>query len=116
MIEDQTLPIQHLIYRLSGDINPLHIDPGFAKMAGFAQPILHGLCSFGFVMRAAIKACCAGDDTKVKEYEVRFRDVVYPGQKIITKVWKDGPGKSIISANTDDGRNCIANAAVAYDE
>ncbi|HUT51811.1 MAG TPA: MaoC/PaaZ C-terminal domain-containing protein [bacterium] len=115
-IEDQTMPVQNLIYRLSGDINPLHIDPNFAKMARFEKPILHGLCSFGFVMRAAIKACCAGDDAKVKEYEVRFRDVVYPGQKIITKIWKDGAGRAIISANTDDGRNCIANAAVAYDE
>jgi len=116
VIEDGTRDIQHLIYRLSGDINPLHIDPGFAKMAGYDKPILHGLCSFGFVCRAAIQACCGGDDSKLKEFEVRFRNVVFPGQKIITKIWKEGNGKAIISADTDDGRNCIANAAITYDE
>lgn len=116
VVEYQTRDIQHLIYRLSGDINPLHIDPNFAKMAGYDRPILHGLCTFGHVGRAVIEACCGGDDSKLKEYEVRFRDVVYPGQKIITKIWKTGGGKAIISANTDDGRNCIANAAAEWEE
>lgn len=116
VVEDQTLEIQHLIYRLSGDINPLHIDPNFAMIAGFEKPILHGLSTFGFVCRAAIQACCDGDDAKLREYEVRFRNVVYPGQKIITKIWKEGGGKAIVSADTDDGRNCIANAAVLCEE
>lgn len=115
-IEYQTYPIQNLIYRLSGDINPLHVDPKFAKMAGFDKPILHGLCSFGYVGRAVIEACCGGDASKLREYEVRFRSVVFPGQKIITKIWKDGAGKCIISADTDDGKNCIANAAAKFDE
>lgn len=115
-IEYQTYPIQNLIYRLSGDINPLHVDPKFAKMAGFDKPILHGLCSFGYVGRAVIEACCGGDASKLMEYEVRFRSVVFPGQKIITKIWKDGAGKCIISADTDDGKNCIANAAAKFDE
>lgn len=116
VIEYQTLPIQHLIYRLTGDINPLHIDPQFAKVAGYAKPILHGLCTFGHVGRAVIAACCGKDDAKLKEFEVRFRDVVYPGQKIITKIWKDGAGKAIVAADTDDGKNCIANAAAVFDE
>ncbi len=113
-IEYQTLPIQNLIYRLSGDINPLHVDPNFAKMAGFDKPILHGLCSFGFVARAVIEGCCGGDPDKLKEYDARFRDVVFPGQKITTKLWKEGDGKCIIEAFTDDGRQCIANAAATF--
>lgn len=116
VVEYQTFPIQHLIYRLSGDINPLHIDPQFAKMAGYDKPILHGLCTFGHVGRAVVEACCGGDDSKLKEFEVRFRDVVFPGQKIITKVWKEGGGRAIIAAETDDGRTCITNAAALFDE
>ena len=72
--------------------------------------------TLGFVCRATIQACCGGDDAKLKEYEVRFRNVIYPGRKIITRIWKEGGGKAIVSADTDDGRNCIANAAVFYDE
>lgn len=116
VVEYETLPIQHLLYRLSGDINPLHIDPNFAKMAGYDKPILHGLCTFGHVGRAVIEACCGGDDSKLKEFEVRFREVVYPGQKIITKIWREGGGKAIVAAETDDGRNCITNAAAVYEE
>ena len=116
VIEYQTFPIQHLVYRLSGDINPLHIDPQFAKMAGYDKPILHGLCTFGHVGRAVIEACCGGDDAKLKEFEVRFRDVVFPGQKIITKVWKDGKGRAIVAAETDNGKTCVTNAAAGFDE
>lgn len=116
VVEDQTMPIQNIIYRLSGDINPLHIDPNFAKLAGFDTPILHGLCTFGFVMRAAVGALCGGDDSKVNEYEVRFRSPVFPGQKVITKIWKEGGGKAIIQAETDDGKVVITNAAISYDE
>ena len=114
VIEYQTLPIQAMIYRLSGDINPLHIDPNFAKVAGFDKPILHGLCSFGFVARAVIEACCGGDPDKLKEYEVRFRNPVFPGQKIIIKIWKEGSTRCVVEANTDDGRLCIANTAATF--
>ena len=115
VIEYQTLPIQGIIYRLSGDINPLHIDPNFAKIAGFDRPILHGLCSFGFTARAVIEGCCGGNPDKLKEYEVRFRNVVFPGQKIITKLWKEGANRCIVEAQTDDGRVCIANAAAVFE-
>jgi acyl dehydratase len=116
VVEYQTLPIQHLIYRLTGDINPLHVDPNFAKIAGYPKPILHGLCTFGHVGRAVIEACCAGNDARLLEFEVRFRDVAYPGQKIITKIWKQGNGKAIVAAATDDGKSCITNAAALFDE
>lgn len=114
VVEETTLPVQNLIYRLSGDINPLHIDPNFAKLAGFPRPILHGLCTFGFVGRAVLKTYCNNDPAKFKSYEVRFRDVVYPGDKLITSMWKDGEGKVILQAKTQDGRIVIANAAATF--
>ncbi len=110
VIEDQTLPNQNLVYRLSGDINPLHIDPGFAKMGGFDKPILHGLCTYGFVCRAVLKAYMDNDPSKLKAFEARFRNVVYPGQKIITKMWKQDDKNILINAETEDGRVVIANA------
>jgi len=111
---EATLPIQNLIYRLSGDINPLHIDPNFAKMGGFDKPILHGLCSYGFVCRAVIDEVLGGDHTKVKEYFARFRGVVFPGDTLTTKIWKVEDGKVIVEAKTQDDRVVIANASVTY--
>lgn len=114
VVEYETLPVQNLIYRLSGDYNPLHVDPNFAKLAGFERPILHGLCTYGFVGRAVIEGMLGGDESKLAEYEARFRNVVFPGQKIITKMWKDGDNRCVIQAETDDGRVCIANAAASW--
>ncbi len=110
IVEDQTLPNQHLVYRLSGDTNPLHIDPNFAKMGGFDKPILHGLCSYGYVCRAVLKTFMDNDPEKLKVFDARFRNVVFPGQKIITKMWKESDKKILINAETDDGRTVIANA------
>ncbi len=110
VVEDQTLPNQHLVYRLSGDLNPLHIDPDFAKLGGFDRPILHGLCSYGFVCRAVLKTFMDNNPEKLKSFEARFRNVVFPGQKIITSMWQEDK-KIIISAATEDGRVVIANAA-----
>ncbi len=111
IVEDQTHSNQHLVYRLSGDVNPLHIDPEFAKLGGFDKPILHGLCTYGYVCRAAIKTFMDNDSEKLKSFDARFRNVVFPGQKIITKMWKESDKKIIISAETDDGRQVIANTA-----
>jgi acyl dehydratase len=79
-----------LIYRLSGDRNPLHADPEFAKMAGFPKPILHGLCTFGIAGRALIAACCGGDPARLKSMQVRFSAPVFPGETIRTELWPDG--------------------------
>lgn len=111
VVEDQTLPNQHLVYRLSGDVNPLHIDPDFAKLGGFDKPILHGLCTYGYVCRAVIKTFMDNDSEKLKSFEARFRNVVFPGQKIITKMWKESDKRILIAASTEDGREVIANAA-----
>ena len=111
-VEGQTLDIQAAIYRLSGDRNPLHIDPAFAKMAGYDRPILHGLCSFGFAGRAVLAEYCGNDPARMLGMSVRFSGVVYPGDTIITDMWDEGKGKIIMQARTQDGRVVISNAAV----
>lgn len=110
-VEMQTLPIQAIIYRLSGDRNPLHVDPAFAKMAGYDRPILHGLCTFGHVGRAVLAEYCGNDPSRFVGMEVRFSGVVFPGDKIITEMWDEGEGRIILQAKTQEGRVVISNAA-----
>lgn len=85
-----TLPQAALIYRLSGDFNPLHADPAIARAAGFPRPILHGLATYGVAGRAVLKACCDGDPARLKRLDVRFSAPVYPGETIRTEIWIDG--------------------------
>ena len=111
-VEYKTLPQQAAIYRLSGDNNPLHVDPEFAKMGGFDKPILHGLCTFGHVGRAILHACCGGDPTRLKDFEVRFSGVVFPGETIVTDIWQEPSNRLIIQARTAErGDPVISNAA-----
>jgi len=112
-VSDTTLDIQAAIYRLSGDRNPLHIDPGFAAMAGYDRPILHGLCSFGFAGRAVMAAFCDNDPSRFVGLSVRFSGVVFPGDTITTEMWDEGNGKVLLQAKTQDGRVVISNAAAA---
>lgn len=107
-----TLDIQAAIYRLSGDRNPLHIDPAFAKMAGFDKPILHGLCTFGHVGRAVLGEYCGNDPERFVSMSVRFSGVVYPGETITTNMWDAGNGRILVAAKTDGGRDVISNALV----
>jgi len=88
--ELETRADQALLYRLSGDRNPLHADPEFAKAAGFPRPILHGLCTYGTACRAVLKTACDYDHTRIKGFDVRFSAPVFPGETIITDMWKDG--------------------------
>jgi acyl dehydratase len=110
-VEMTTLDIQAAIYRLSGDRNPLHIDPDFAKMAGYDRPILHGLCSFGHVGRAVLQEYCGNDTSKFVGMSCRFSGVVYPGDTITTDMWDEGNGKILVQARTQEGRVVISNAA-----
>ncbi|CAM8919069.1 unnamed protein product [Rhodiola kirilowii] len=91
ILEECTQPSQALLYRLSGDYNPLHSDPAVAKLAGFSRPILHGLCTLGFAVRAVIKCICGGDPNLVKTISARFLLHVYPGETLITEMWHEGP-------------------------
>jgi len=111
VVEMQTLPQQAAIYRLSGDRNPLHIDPNFAKMAGFDRPILHGLCSFGHVARAVIQKFCGGDPDRLKELEVRFSGPVFPGETLITEMWRESDTRIILQAKTKRGEVCLSSGA-----
>ena len=81
---------QALIYRLSGDLNPLHIDPEVATGAGFKGPILHGLATYGVVGHALLKARCGNDPARLKRMDVRFSSPVYPGETIATEIWDEG--------------------------
>lgn len=112
VIETPTLPQQALIYRLSGDKNPLHADPDFAKMAGFDKPIIHGLCSFGIVCKAIVDEVLGGDVTKVARYQVRFRGVGFPGETYLTSYWKEGDKIIIEASSKERGEVVISNAAI----
>ena len=99
---------QALLYRLSGDRNPLHSDPWFAReMAGFEKPILHGLCTYGFAGRALVAELGAGDATKVTRMDARFSAVVYPGETLTTSIWRTEPGHAVFrtEASGADGSN-----------
>jgi acyl dehydratase len=87
-VEETTSPEQALLYRLSGDHNPLHADPAFAKDVGFEQgPILHGLCSFGYMVRHVARGACGGDATRVRSFEASFKRPVWPGETLVTEGW-----------------------------
>lgn len=93
-IEEKTSPEQALLYRLSGDLNPLHADPDFATAVGFPQgPILHGLCTYGFAARAVIQGACGGDAAKLKRLDAQFRRPVWPGDTIVTEGFDVGGGR-----------------------
>ena len=84
-----TLQQAALIYRLSGDYNPLHADPQVARKAGFERPILHGLCTLGIATHAILKTCCEYNDSRLRSLRLRFSAPVYPGETIRTEIWRD---------------------------
>ncbi|BCB82776.1 MaoC family dehydratase [Phytohabitans suffuscus] len=88
----ETRPEQALLYRLSGDRNPLHSDPVAAERAGFARPILHGLCTFGVAARALLHSCAGGDPDRFGRMSVRFTAPVFPGQELLVNAWKTDAG------------------------
>ena len=91
VIEETTRPEQALLYRLMGDTNPLHADPDCPLVARFeGKPILHGLCTYGFGMRAVARAVAGGDATRLREISARFTKPVWPGETLRTEVWSEG--------------------------
>ena len=104
VIEVESLPQQALLYRLCGDRNPLHSDPAFAEAAGFPRPILHGLCSYGLVLRAIVDEALGGDTGRVRSYGVTFGGVFFPGEVMRIRVWAEGERllAQATSADRDD--------------
>ncbi|WP_432110905.1 MaoC/PaaZ C-terminal domain-containing protein [Streptomyces sp. YPW6] len=95
---------QALLYRLSGDWNPLHADPAFAELAGFERPILHGLCTYGMTLKAVTDTLLEGDVSRIAAYRTRFAGVVFPGETLRIRMW------------TGDGRVLVAVTAAERDD
>ena len=93
---------QPLLYRLSGDRNPLHSDPSFAQMGGFDRPILHGLCTYGFTGRALLHTLCGSDSVRFKSMEGRFSKPVMPGDDLVVSMWVDG-NECLFQTKNQDG-------------
>jgi acyl dehydratase len=95
-VEAATRPEQALLYRLTGDRNPLHSDPAQAARAGFAQPILHGMCTYGFAGRILLQAVCGGDVRRFQGMSGRFSSPVLPGEPLTVEIWlpTTNPGQS----------------------
>lgn len=111
-VERSTLPQQALLYRLSGDKNPLHADPEFAKLGNFDRPILHGLCSFGIAAKAVVDESLGGDVARVSRYRARFAGVVFPGETLVVRQWRED-GQILLDVTTKErGTPVISNAAI----
>lgn len=93
VIDIGTRPETALIYRLSGDYNPVHASPAIARKAGFDRPILHGLCTFGIACRALIKSACGNDPDRLTQMNGRFSASVYPGETQTVEIWDEGQGR-----------------------
>ncbi len=105
---------QALLDRLSGDFNPLHSDPDFAKRAGFPKPILHGLCTYGFTGRALLHTLCGGDAARFKSMEGRFAKPVFPGQALTVQMWIDG-GEAIFQTLNDAGEVVLSQGRCTFE-
>ena len=106
---------QPLIYRLSGDIFALHVDPEFAKTSGFEKPIMHGLCTHGYACRAVITELFPGEPERMSRFRVRFSRPLYPGVPITTQIWKIDEGKALFrSINAESGEVVIGHGIVEW--
>jgi acyl dehydratase len=105
---------QALLYRLSGDRNPLHSDPKFAAMAGFDRPILHGLCTYGFTGRALLRALCGGDPALFRSMSGRFSSPVFPGEPLTVRMWVEGEGEAVFQTVGGDGRVVLDAGQAAF--
>ena len=101
------------IYRLSGDYNPLHIDPESAKFGGFDEPILHGLCTFAHCGQLLLEALCGGDVGRFRKIKVRFSSPVMLNDSLTVRAWNDGPGRVVFDAMVED-RQVVSNAYFEY--
>ncbi|WFU62664.1 MaoC/PaaZ C-terminal domain-containing protein [Bradyrhizobium brasilense] len=104
-----TRPDQALIYRLSGDQNPLHSDPEFARRAGFPRPILHGMCTYGLTCRAVLQSYADYDPSTFRRHRARFSAPVFPGEIVTVNLWKDGNSISFEAYVRERGLTVVKN-------
>lgn len=113
VVASPTLPQQALLYRMSsGDKNPLHADPAFAALAGFDRPILHGLCTYGVVMKAVVESALGGDPDRVGSYEARFTGHVFPGETLVTRVWEEDDRYLLETDVSERAKTVLSNAVI----
>jgi acyl dehydratase len=111
----ETRPEQALIYRLSGDRNPLHVDPKFAARGGFSQPILHGLCTYGVTGRGLLRVLCDGDPGRFRSMSGRFSRPVLPGEPLTVSIWRVADGETALFQTTrKDGTVVIDRGRVQF--
>ncbi len=111
---ERTSPEQALLYRLSGDLNPLHADPEFARSVGFAQgPLLHGLCTFGYVTRAVVQGACDGDPDRLRSLSVQFKKPVWPGESLKTVGYRLDDGVVALATYANDRPEAVVGGAWA---
>ncbi len=113
-VVEQTRPEQALLYRLSGDRNPLHVDPKFAARGGFSRPILHGLCTYGVTGRVLLHELCGGDPARFISMGGRFSAPVLPGESLVVSIWADADGRAAFQTAKDDGTVVIDRGRVRY--
>ncbi len=111
-VEARTLPQQALLYRLSGDKNPLHADPAFAKVAGFDRPILHGLCTWGIACKALVDHALDGDVTAASGWSARFTGIVFPGETLVVSGWRDDGRLLATVATSERGETVLSNGVL----
>lgn len=111
-----TLPQQALLYRLSGDLNPLHADPEFARRCGYARPILHGLCTYGAVCKATVDHVLDGDPALVESFRARYAGIVFPGETLIVSLWEQGRHIFAQATTRERGELVLTNAVVTLRE
>jgi acyl dehydratase len=113
IVESPTMPQQALLYRMSsGDLNPLHADPGFALFAGFERPILHGLCTYGIALKAVVDAALGKEPSRVSTYKARFSGSVYPGETVVTRIWETDAGAVLDAVSAERSEPVLSNGLV----
>jgi acyl dehydratase len=112
VVTQQTRPEQALLYRLSGDRNPLHSDPAFAARGGFARPILHGLCTYGITGRVLLHLLCDSDPARFRSMSGRFTHPVLPGDSLVVSAWLQDDG-ALFQTATQDGTVVIDRGRLA---
>ncbi|MFC1421331.1 MaoC/PaaZ C-terminal domain-containing protein [Streptacidiphilus cavernicola] len=116
---ERDVPVRHdqaLLYRLSGDWNPLHADPDFAKLAGFDRPILHGLCSYGTTLKTVVDTALGGDASRVLTYSTRFAGIFFPGETLRVRIWDEGGGRLVVTASAVERADApvLADTVLSY--